>query len=1094
MASIPVINIPDDDDGASPAGLPNITVDDVDYGQPTSVKEHTRTSLTTVKISPDNLLVGDGKRRRSIIEIENTTVTQQSFAIVPKPLEKDGGLVVPPVSPRRRISVVQWRDINASLFDDTIKFEDTGLEEGVTNNAIRPGLCNIEDTFWNGKKALIPDYDLMRKIDEIAINGPKIPQTDIKSLVLKLTETAEGELQKIRIIFRWISENISYDSAFLNTNIRADQSPAAVLSSGIALCEGFSQLLSEMSRLAGIRCETILGVSKSIGFYPGATDYLYNQGRHSWNRVRIEDQWYYCDSAWAAGVSKHDGDGAYIFERRWGEGFFLANPDQFTATHFPIENGSHPDLEPWSNSIQVGRAAFLFKLKCLSHDKGIINAKDNKVSIRIKSEYPLNAFFRLTRQNHDGEEVMNCVLHWWKDDVLNCRVEFQEPGKYIFTAYGTLPQQEHGPGNHTFSSIVAEYYGTRLMSFTILAEGDNSGTPLPIENGDIWGIDPRCLQRGFSAISHQEPFVDAIDGRATISFKQVGDIMPTLSHLSHTDSPDVNLEDYVYIETVGQRLVCHISCPRPGKYTFIVKMKYADDKYHHAASYMISSTREFKGGDDAPITFPRGHNGIWGPNDEFFKMGLSVRGPDSSTILAKEGECYFVIRCDKSQDMETNLALKVGGSDNELRNGHAFVQSAKGKSTTTASISLRLSEAGMYELKLFARLHAGIDMSYVGSWLVVCERPCYKSLFPKGAVKCGPTEEFSKHGLKYDKEALVETIEGECEIEVTLTEEVFLTFSLKSGDTEKDIHQGKMFGEVIKRDEKKFAVFQFRLHETGLYAFRLFVKKTPKQDKATYVGMWLIDCHEISAKEPYPPRSGLWGPNQVFREAGMSLVDLETSHIRLPKGEGKLCIRHSIMRSVKKLSYRLYKDGDKYDATRLINAETSWSATSSEILTTLHFLFNQPGMYALLIFDGSKQSNALAGHWLIDCQKATDAPLFPEHPGMWGPSEHFFKMGMTVKNFESSTVQTDSSGECQLEFSGSKDFHANFHLFEDKKTNRLPKDHVSTKYANNVKDTVQCCVKLPHPGSYALQFYAAEIGVKTLNNCGIWLLTWRKPV
>lgn len=61
-----------------------------------------------------------------------------------------------------------------------------------------------------------------------------------------------------------------------------------------------------MCRLAGIKCESIIGVSKSIGFYPGATDYLLEQGRHSWNRVMIKGQWFFCDAAWAAGVSSKD--------------------------------------------------------------------------------------------------------------------------------------------------------------------------------------------------------------------------------------------------------------------------------------------------------------------------------------------------------------------------------------------------------------------------------------------------------------------------------------------------------------------------------------------------------------------------------------------------------------------------------------------------------------------------------------------------------------------------------------------------------------------------------------------------------------------
>ena len=180
MASIPIINLPDDDydDGpvVSHTCLPSIGEedDDSDSTQPTSMRAHTKTSLTTVKITSDNILSnGPGHpRRRSIIEIENTTVTQQSFAIVPKPLQDFGGLIVPPVSKRRRISVAQWRDIKSSLFDDSIKFEDATSDDEMRNSpyVITPGLRNIEDTFWDGKRSLIPNYDVMEQLDQIIIN------------------------------------------------------------------------------------------------------------------------------------------------------------------------------------------------------------------------------------------------------------------------------------------------------------------------------------------------------------------------------------------------------------------------------------------------------------------------------------------------------------------------------------------------------------------------------------------------------------------------------------------------------------------------------------------------------------------------------------------------------------------------------------------------------------------------------------------------------------------------------------------------------------------------------------------------------------
>ena len=787
-------------------------------------------------------------------------------------------------------------------------------------------------------------------------------------------------------------------------------------------------------------------------------------------------------------------DGTYTFTRRWGEGYFLANPDQFGATHFPsdlAEDDIDPAIDAWCDKIQVGRAAFLYNLKCLSHDTGIIHAKDNKVLIKIQSRNILDAYGRLNEAGNVTKEFENYVIDWWEDDAVNFQILLPRKGEYVFTAHGTPTKDILQSSNKKrLDEHVSDFYGTRLMTFTIIAEDSQTNDPLPIQNNDVWGVEASCMQSGFLPISHVQPLVSTTDGRICISFKQREDPLPLIFHLTHEDSPQENLEDHVYLETVAERVACHMSFPRPGRYIFTLKMKFGDDKYHHAAAYIITSTRVYAGGDDQPISFPKGHKGVWGPNNAFFDMGMTVRGPDSSTILTKDGEYYFVVRCDKSRDLEMNLTLKHAGSEEELRSGHAFTQIAKGKSTTTASINLRLSEAGMYQLKVFARIQPGVERTYVGCWLVVCETPSRKTLFPKGSVNCGPTEEFYNHGLMTDEEPLLETNNGECQMDVTLTQDVFLTYSLKLGDNEKDIHQGKMFSEIVKQDGERVANFKFRFHEVGLYAFRLFVKKTPKQDKATFVGMWLIDCQEVSTEDPYPPRSGLWGPNQVFHDAGMSVVGLETSRILLRKGVGHISIRHSQARSAKKMSFRLDKDGNKYDATRIISAERALSKSDSCIITNLHFRVRESGMFALLIFDGSRQSNAFAGHWLVDCQEPTQLPPFPEQSGLWGPSEHFFKMGMAVENSDCSTLTTDT-GEYQIDFSGSVNFQATFHLFEDQKNNRLPKDHVTVSYGNNGRHMVECKVKLPHKGAFALQFYAAEKGQKKLNNCGVWLLIWK---
>ena len=170
MATIPVINLPESP--GLPPPIPSFSFNDAD-----ALSTFTETTQTTVKITPDSDILlpaavpGGSPRRRSLIEIETIT---ESYAFVPPKSPTSpvaGGLAVPeaPVSHRRRISVVQWRDIKTSLFNKDIKFEEADPQ--VTPFLSRSvGLSSIEDTFWAGKKKLIPMYDKMEMLDQFAIN------------------------------------------------------------------------------------------------------------------------------------------------------------------------------------------------------------------------------------------------------------------------------------------------------------------------------------------------------------------------------------------------------------------------------------------------------------------------------------------------------------------------------------------------------------------------------------------------------------------------------------------------------------------------------------------------------------------------------------------------------------------------------------------------------------------------------------------------------------------------------------------------------------------------------------------------------------
>ena len=54
------------------------------------------------------------------------------------------------------------------------------------------------------------------------------------------------DVERARAVIRWIGENVQYDGHFLKTGERGDQSAEAVILSGRAVCEGYSNVFKLM--------------------------------------------------------------------------------------------------------------------------------------------------------------------------------------------------------------------------------------------------------------------------------------------------------------------------------------------------------------------------------------------------------------------------------------------------------------------------------------------------------------------------------------------------------------------------------------------------------------------------------------------------------------------------------------------------------------------------------------------------------------------------------------------------------------------------------------------------------------------------------
>lgn len=172
-----------------------------------------------------------------------------------------------------------------------------------------------------------------------------IPGITTDSLANELSALGNSDFEKVRAIFRWITENIEYNTKIFNRNKKkpfgniyedADDSSttlkplnervaAKVLKRKIAVCDGYTRLFKTLCDHAGIRSEIITGYARTnrSGSRFGVN--------HTWNAVYLDSSWHLLDVTWASGFISYSDE----FIRRYDDYYFLTPPQLFIRDHYP---------------------------------------------------------------------------------------------------------------------------------------------------------------------------------------------------------------------------------------------------------------------------------------------------------------------------------------------------------------------------------------------------------------------------------------------------------------------------------------------------------------------------------------------------------------------------------------------------------------------------------------------------------------------------------------------------------------------------------------------------------------------------------------
>jgi hypothetical protein len=308
-----------------------------------------------------------------------------------------------------------------------------------TLSTIKPPVSTTSPT---ALAAIVPgttsniDRSAFQAIDQYALGTPESVAKSIDSLAAYLVQPAKNDFEKTRAIYRWITQNISYDfSAYLTKNYGSTKA-ADVLTSRSSICEGYSGLFNALAKSAGLEVVTISGWAKGYSYNAG--DQITGPTNHAWNAVKINGGWYLIDSTWGAGSIIQQ-----RFVRKFDEGYFFTLPERFIYNHLPEDSKWQLLSTPLSKSRfsalpYVHSSFFLYGIDLGDNTQSVINTGG---SLTMTFTVPSNTYLmaELSQGNVELAETFTSAKR--SGNQYQISAKFPNPGNYILSIHARKDSQ-----------------------------------------------------------------------------------------------------------------------------------------------------------------------------------------------------------------------------------------------------------------------------------------------------------------------------------------------------------------------------------------------------------------------------------------------------------------------------------------------------------------------------------------------------------------------------------------------------------------------------------------------------------------------------
>ena len=347
------------------------------------------------------------------------------------------------INNEKKVSKVEETDFIsfAPDFNDNTETDDNNHEnnensddnnhennENSNNNDELPNFSNIIN-IDKTKPVNLASIDISSQLTNIGSNSNTL---DSFCTYLGEINSNLDSKKKVKLIYKWVCDNIEYDYENYKANNPVNCEPEGVLSNKKTVCSGYARLFTKLLKCLGYPENdiiNIIGHSKGLG-YDVEKPLTDEDTDHEWNAVKIEDKWCLIDTTWGAGSIVND-----AFVKSYSEYYLCTPPAQFLRSHLPKQTENqyqfleNPiDLTTFKNLASTTLHFFEYGFVGLSNDKAIQNfCGEGKIILKYDTNIRPNLLLKIKKGDF---EYNNWIMEEKIQSGYNINFYINEAGNY----------------------------------------------------------------------------------------------------------------------------------------------------------------------------------------------------------------------------------------------------------------------------------------------------------------------------------------------------------------------------------------------------------------------------------------------------------------------------------------------------------------------------------------------------------------------------------------------------------------------------------------------------------------------------------------